>query len=188
MNLQMSDSLREKLGEKDERRVDLILKVLENLSEKPLVLKGGTALMLFYGLDRLSEDLDFNCSYPISIKSVVGKLQHIGNVGPGIRKGRGDVFKEFFLQPFLGIVSFKLTGYAEDPFDFLPGQFFETIGFTDYKTKETKDNVTCEDYGHSKEDKNCAIMWYYPSSDDITNCVIGYTPSHEDLTKFPNAK
>ena len=64
----------------------------------------------------------------------------------------------------------------------------EAIGFNDYKTKETKDNVSCEDYGHSTEDKNCAIMWYYPSSDDIINCVIGYTPSHEDLTKFPNAK
>ena len=64
----------------------------------------------------------------------------------------------------------------------------ETIGFTDYKTKETNKSVTCEDYGHSKEDKNCAIMWYYPSSEDITNCVIGYTPSNEDLTKLPKGK
>ena len=28
--------------------------------EKPLVLKGGTALMLGYGLQRFSEDLDFD--------------------------------------------------------------------------------------------------------------------------------
>ena len=34
--------------------------VLNKIQEKPLVLKGGTALMLCYGLDRFSEDLDLD--------------------------------------------------------------------------------------------------------------------------------
>ncbi|MDR0666737.1 MAG: nucleotidyl transferase AbiEii/AbiGii toxin family protein [Campylobacteraceae bacterium] len=34
--------------------------ILNIQKDKPLILKGGTALMLGYGLDRFSEDLDFD--------------------------------------------------------------------------------------------------------------------------------
>ena len=37
-----------------------MLAVLAKIQDKPLILKGGTALMLCYGLDRFSEDLDFD--------------------------------------------------------------------------------------------------------------------------------
>lgn len=39
---------------------ELMLAVLAKIQDKPLILKGGTALMLCYGLDRFSEDLDFD--------------------------------------------------------------------------------------------------------------------------------
>lgn len=39
---------------------ELMLAVLAKIQDKPLVLKGGTSLMLCYGLDRFSEDLDFD--------------------------------------------------------------------------------------------------------------------------------
>jgi|GEM_PF-670680 len=40
--------------------IQLMREVLNKIQEKPLVLKGGTALMLCYGLDRFSEDLDLD--------------------------------------------------------------------------------------------------------------------------------
>lgn len=36
--------------------------------------------MLFYGLDRMSEDLDFDCRYKIRVDSLVKRLQSIGEV------------------------------------------------------------------------------------------------------------
>ncbi len=54
--------------------------ILKKLSEKPLIFKGGSALMFFYGLDRFSEDLDFDCNYKLSASSIIKSLQAIGNV------------------------------------------------------------------------------------------------------------
>ena len=64
----------------------------------------------------------------------------------------------------------------------------EAIGFNDYITKETSEDVSCEDYGKSTEDGNCAILPYYSTVSDTVNCVIGYNPSHEDISKIPNGK
>ncbi|WP_386698264.1 nucleotidyl transferase AbiEii/AbiGii toxin family protein [Lonepinella sp. MS14436] len=41
--------------------------ILEKLSDTPLVLKGGTALYLGYGLNRFSEDLDFDSSKKLNL-------------------------------------------------------------------------------------------------------------------------
>ena len=64
----------------------------------------------------------------------------------------------------------------------------EAIGFNDYITKETSEDITCEDYGKSTQDGNCAILPYYSTLKDTVNCVIGYNPSHEDISKIPNGK
>ena len=64
----------------------------------------------------------------------------------------------------------------------------EKIGFSDYITKETGKDVSCEDYGKSTQDGNCAIIPYYSTVTDTVNCVIGYNPAHEDITKIPNGK
>lgn len=45
--------------------------IAESVSDTPMVLKGGTALMLMYGLDRYSEDLDFDSTKAISIETRV---------------------------------------------------------------------------------------------------------------------
>ncbi len=37
----------------------LMRAIVKNLADTPMVLKGGTALYLGYGLNRFSEDLDF---------------------------------------------------------------------------------------------------------------------------------
>lgn len=49
-----------KLNERDKFHEKLMESILKNLSDTPLVLKGGSALYLGYGLNRFSEDLDFD--------------------------------------------------------------------------------------------------------------------------------
>ena len=41
--------------------------ICTNLADTPMVLKGGTALLLCYGLDRFSEDLDFDSSKKMGV-------------------------------------------------------------------------------------------------------------------------
>ena len=43
--------------------------IAESLSDTTLVLKGGTALLLAYGLDRFSEDLDFDSPKKIALEN-----------------------------------------------------------------------------------------------------------------------
>ncbi len=47
--------------------------IVESVVDTPLILKGGTALLLNYGLDRYSEDLDFDSTKHLNLKS---KLTH----------------------------------------------------------------------------------------------------------------
>ena len=61
------------------------------MQDTPLVLKGGTALALLYGLDRHSVDLDFDCGRAkrVSIKSQVRRgLREVDVPMSGFRRGR----------------------------------------------------------------------------------------------------
>lgn len=55
------------LTERDKYHEKLMINILKNLSDTPLVLKGGTALYLGYGLNRFSEDLDFDSSKKLNL-------------------------------------------------------------------------------------------------------------------------
>ncbi|OOF38505.1 hypothetical protein BKK49_09600 [Rodentibacter rarus] len=55
------------LTERDKQHERLMRAVLHNLVETPLVLKGGTALYLGYGLNRFSEDLDFDSDKKLNL-------------------------------------------------------------------------------------------------------------------------
>lgn len=55
------------LTERDKHHEKLMVNILKNLSDTPLVLKGGTALYLCYGLNRFSEDLDFDSSKKLNL-------------------------------------------------------------------------------------------------------------------------
>lgn len=54
--------------------------IIKTLSDKPLIFKGGSALMFFYNLDRFSEDLDFDASYRVNTESLEKMLRSLGNV------------------------------------------------------------------------------------------------------------
>jgi len=49
--------------------VEIMRRVLAAVQDTPLVLKGGTALLLCYGLDRFSEDLDFDAAKKLNLES-----------------------------------------------------------------------------------------------------------------------
>lgn len=55
------------LTERDKNHEKLMVNILKNLSDTSLVLKGGTALYLGYGLNRFSEDLDFDSSKKLNL-------------------------------------------------------------------------------------------------------------------------
>lgn len=52
----------------------LIETIVIELRDKPLVLKGGTSLMLAYGLDRYSEDIDYDSSTKIDLSTIVDAI------------------------------------------------------------------------------------------------------------------
>jgi predicted nucleotidyltransferase component of viral defense system len=52
-----------------ECHVRMMKVILRSLEDTPLVLKGGTALLLCYELGRFSEDLDFDCPKKLNLES-----------------------------------------------------------------------------------------------------------------------
>jgi len=52
----------------------LILKSIYSFVSRELVLKGGTALSLFHGLNRFSEDLDFTLKESFNVKNLVNEI------------------------------------------------------------------------------------------------------------------
>lgn len=51
------------------QRVEVMARIAQKFSDSPMILKGGTALMLCHGLDRYSEDLDFDSTVQIKPES-----------------------------------------------------------------------------------------------------------------------
>lgn len=48
-------------------RLSFMAAIVREVSDTPMILKGGTALLLAHGLDRYSEDLDFDCTVSITL-------------------------------------------------------------------------------------------------------------------------
>ena len=51
-----------------ELHIRLMRSISQDLHDLPIVLKGGTAMLLCYGLDRFSKDLDFDSELLLSKK------------------------------------------------------------------------------------------------------------------------
>ncbi|MBL4868800.1 MAG: nucleotidyl transferase AbiEii/AbiGii toxin family protein [Pseudomonadales bacterium] len=70
------DNLDNTFSDAQKQHINIMRLIAESLNDTPMVLKGGTALMLAYGLDRYSEDLDFDSTKAISLeKRVKGALR-----------------------------------------------------------------------------------------------------------------
>lgn len=57
------------LTDAQQTHIRVMREVLRSVQETPLVLKGGTALLACYGLDRFSEDLDFDAPKKLNLES-----------------------------------------------------------------------------------------------------------------------
>lgn len=61
----------------------------------PMVLKGGTALKLCYGLDRFSEDLDFDCAKSLNLdSSIQAVFAQLGKTKQHLRNPKISVTKD----------------------------------------------------------------------------------------------
>lgn len=60
--------------EAQQTHVSVMKSVVSKLVDLPIVLKGGTALLLAYGLDRFSEDLDFDADLKLNIQARLNNL------------------------------------------------------------------------------------------------------------------
>lgn len=58
----------------EQSHVRIMQAIAKDLSDLPMVLKGGTALLLCYGLDRFSEDLDFDAPKKFNVAGRVDKV------------------------------------------------------------------------------------------------------------------
>lgn len=63
-----------KLDSEMQLHVDIMRAVAKDFHDIPMVLKGGTALLLCYGLDRFSEDLDFDAPKKFTIAHRVERI------------------------------------------------------------------------------------------------------------------
>jgi predicted nucleotidyltransferase component of viral defense system len=60
----------EKYTEIQEQRIFIMRRIAQDLNGKGVILKGGTGLLLCYGLDRFSEDMDFDIAPGFSFDKV----------------------------------------------------------------------------------------------------------------------
>lgn len=68
----------------DRIHLKLMRSILEAIKDTPLVLKGGTALMLAYGSERFSDDLDFDAPHKLNLKSRIKRSVPAGMAIQGI--------------------------------------------------------------------------------------------------------
>lgn len=64
----------------EEIHLGIMRSIARSLADTPLILKGGTALLFAYGLDRFSEDLDFDSNKSLHLENRIEKA-----VGPFVR-------------------------------------------------------------------------------------------------------
>lgn len=62
-----------KLTDEQKKHKELMLNILQEVQDRPMVLKGGTALMLAHGLDRFSEDIDLDANKGFSLEAAIKK-------------------------------------------------------------------------------------------------------------------
>lgn len=62
----INDNLR--LSPIEKKHVQFMSEIAKSISDSPTALKGGTALLLAYGLDRYSEDLDFDSTKQLNLQ------------------------------------------------------------------------------------------------------------------------
>lgn len=68
----------------EEKHLELMKAILKSIKDKPLALKGGTALMLGYGLDRFSEDIDLDVTTARKGRGTINLTSTLKNLDPNL--------------------------------------------------------------------------------------------------------
>ncbi|MCV6625710.1 MAG: nucleotidyl transferase AbiEii/AbiGii toxin family protein [Cellvibrionaceae bacterium] len=71
-----------------QEHLEVMSAICHGLRDKglPMVLKGGTALKICYGLERFSEDLDFDCAKSLNLESFINEVfAQLGKAKPHLR-------------------------------------------------------------------------------------------------------
>ena len=110
--------------------VDIMKEIARSLSDTPFILKGGTALLLAYGLDRFSEDLDFDSNKHLRLENRIEKA-----VGPLVKIDSVDVLKntetvqryrvKYSTKEMSG--SLKIEVSCRDSYDSSRSHFYEGV-------------------------------------------------------------
>lgn len=92
---------RDVLTDNQRQRVALMDAVVRECAESPLVLKGGTALLLAHGVDRYSEAIDFDAPVAINLEARIKRAaQHVGAQVEGIRVRKNTATTRRYLVDF----------------------------------------------------------------------------------------
>lgn len=104
--------------------------IARSLSDTPLILKGGTALLLAYGLDRFSEDLDFDSNRHLRLENRIEKA-----VGPLVKIDSVEVPKntetvqryrvKYTTREISGILKIEVS--CRDSYDSSRSHFYEGV-------------------------------------------------------------
>ncbi len=95
-------------NEERQLHVDIMRAIARELHDIPMVLKGGTALLLCYGLDRFSEDLDFDAPKKFNIAGRVEKILSQKAKGHGIRTVKDTETVQRLKAHYTGLTSDRL--------------------------------------------------------------------------------
>ena len=115
--------------------VDAMRAVLASVHDTQLVLKGGTALLLCYGLDRFSEDLDFDAPKKFNLESRLGQaVRSLAQSVRLIRTKDTETVQRYRIEYTVGGIEgrLKVEVSCRDAID--PGDVVERDGIRTYCT------------------------------------------------------
>lgn len=116
--------------------VKVMRAVLTAVLDTPLVLKGGTALLLCHGLDRFSEDLDFDAPKKLNLESRIENA--LGAVCRSIRLTRTkdtDTVQRYRIEYVMGDVEGRLKVEVSCRDHIAPDDVIERYGIRTYAVR-----------------------------------------------------
>ena len=161
-----------------EERLTLIKEILPLLGEN-FVLKGGTALKLYYGLDRYSEDIDLDCkSSNMNFINRLKKHQSFKNWKINIKKSTDTVFRamiDYGSQSPQGAYPLKIEVSNRNK-DALRNNFLKTINVANVNVYDIEELIKMKIFAFNGRDK---IRDFY----DLGFLLQNY-PSHFNLERL----
>jgi predicted nucleotidyltransferase component of viral defense system len=99
--------------------VDIMRAIAKDFHDIPMVLKGGTALLLCYGLDRFSEDLDFDAPKKFNISNRVERILSRHAISYDVKTVKDTATVQRIKSHYYGVVGDRLlkieTSFRQAP-------------------------------------------------------------------------